>query len=165
MLSIYRFLTFFLYPIFILIIFLRVFLKKENKLRYKEKIFSSSFNPKKSRNKKLIWFHASSIGELLSIMPLIDNLNINNSKNLEFLVTTVTLSSAELLEKKLLNYNNVTHRFFPLDTKFLVNSFLDNWQPNLICFIDSEIWPNFLFKIKENKIPLILLNARITKKH
>ncbi|MGA0193033.1 MAG: 3-deoxy-D-manno-octulosonic acid transferase [Pelagibacteraceae bacterium] len=164
MLSIYRFLTFFLYPIFILIIFLRVFFKKENKFRYKEKIFSSSFNPRKDKNKKLIWFHASSIGELLSIMPLIDNLNINNSKNLEFLVTTVTLSSAELLEKKLLNYNNVTHRFFPLDTKFLVNSFLNNWQPNLICFIDSEIWPNFLFKIKENKIPLILLNARITKK-
>ncbi len=45
-------------------------------------------------------------------MPLIDNLNINNSKNLEFLVTTVTLSSAELLEKKLLNYDNVTHSFF-----------------------------------------------------
>jgi 3-deoxy-D-manno-octulosonic-acid transferase len=81
MLSIYRFLTFFLYPFFILIIFLRVFFKKENKFRYKEKIFSSSFNPKKSENKKLIWFHASSIGELLSIMPLIDNLNINNSKN------------------------------------------------------------------------------------
>ena len=97
-------------------------------------------------------------------MPLIDNLNRNNSKNLEFLVTTVTLSSADLLEKKLSNYKNVTHRFFPLDTEFLVNSFLNNWQPNLICFIDSEIWPNFLFKIKEKKIPLILLNARITKK-
>ena len=62
MLSIYRFLTFFLYPFFILIIFLRVFFKKENKFRYKEKIFSSSFNPRKDKNKKLIWFHASSIG-------------------------------------------------------------------------------------------------------
>ena len=164
MLSIYRFLTFFLYPIFALIIFLRIFFKKENKFRYKEKIFSSSFNPKKNENKKLIWFHASSIGELSSIMPLIDNLNGNNSKNLEFLVTTVTLSSADLLEKKLSNYKNVAHRFFPLDTEFLVNSFLNNWQPNLICFIDSEIWPNFLFKIKEKKIPLILLNARITEK-
>ena len=164
MLSVYRFLTFFLYPVFILIIFLRIFFKKENNLRYKEKIFSSSFNPNKRENKKLIWFHASSIGELLSIMPLIDNLNRNNSKNLEFLVTTVTLSSADLLEKKLSNYNNVTHRFFPIDTKFLVYSFLNNWKPNLFGFIDSEIWPNFLFKIKENKIPLILLNARITKK-
>ena len=164
MLSIYRFLTFFLYPIFILIIFLRIFFKKENKYRYKEKIFSSSFNPKKSENKKLIWFHASSIGELLSIIPLIENLNIDNNKNLEFLVTTVTLSSADLLEKKLLNYNNVTHRFFPVDTEFLVNSFLNNWRPSLVCFVDSEIWPNFLFKIKQNNIPLVLLNARITQK-
>ena len=164
MLIAYRILTFLLYPFLCLIIFVRIFLKKENTIRYKEKIFSSSFNLKKSEDKKLIWFHASSIGELLSIMPLIDNLNTNNSKNLEFLVTTVTLSSADLLEKKLSNYNNVTHRFFPIDTKFLVNTFLDNWKPNLICFIDSEIWPNFLFKIKENKIPLILLNARITKK-
>ena len=164
MLSIYRFLTFFLYPIFILIIFLRIFFKKENKYRYKEKIFSSSFNPKKSENKKLIWFHASSIGELLSIIPLIENLNIDNNKNLEFLVTTVTLSSADLLEKKLLNYNNVTHRFFPVDTEFLVNSFLNNWRPSLVCFVDSEILPNFLFKIKKNNIPLVLLNARITQK-
>ena len=164
MLNIYRFLTLFLYPIFILIIFLRIFFKKENKFRYKEKIFSSSFNPKKSENKKLIWFHASSIGELLSSIPLNYTINIDNIATLEFLVTTVTLSSAELLEKKLLNYKNVIHRFFPLDTEFLINSFLNNWQPNLICFIDSEIWPNFLFDIKEKKIPLILLNARITKK-
>ena len=164
MLFVYRILTFLLYPFFCLIIFVIIFLKKENVIRYKEKIFSSSFNPKKSENKKLIWFHVSSIGELLSIMTLIDNLNRDNSKNLEFLVTTFTLSSADLLETKLSNYNNVTHRFFPLDTEFLVNAFLNNWQPSLVCFIESEIWPNFLFKIKDKKIPLILLNARITKK-
>ena len=164
MLLIYRFLTFFLYPIFVLITLIRITFKKEDKIRFKEKIFSQSFDVTRSSNKKLIWFHASSIGELLSVLPLIDNLNKNNGKNLEFLVTTVTLSSAELLEKKILNYENVAHRFFPLDTEFLVNSFLNNWQPNLICFIDSEIWPNFLFKIKKNKIPLVLLNARITKK-
>ena len=162
--SIYRFLTLLLYPIFIIIIFVRIFLKKEDKIRYKEKIFSSAFNSKKNLNKKLIWFHACSIGELLSIIPLIDNFNKLNNKNLQFLVTTVTLSSANLMEKKLLNYSNVIHRFFPIDVEFLVNSFLEKWQPNLICFIDSEIWPNFLFKIKEKNIPLILLNARITKK-
>ena len=81
MLIAYRILTFLLYPFLCLIIFVRIFLKKENTIRYKEKIFSSSFNLKKSENKKLIWFHASSIGELLSIMPLIDNLNRDNSKN------------------------------------------------------------------------------------
>ena len=162
--SIYRFITLLLYPVFILIILVRVFFKKEDKVRWKEKIFSSAFNSKKNLNKKLIWFHASSIGELLSIIPLIDSFNNLNKKNLEFLVTTVTLSSAGLLKKKLSNYTNVTHRFFPIDIEFLVNSFLEKWQPNLICFIDSEIWPNFLFKIKEKNIPLILINARITKK-
>ena len=90
--SIYRFITLLLYPVFILIILVRVFFKKEDKVRWKEKIFSSAFNSKKNLNKKLIWFHASSIGELLSIIPLIDSFNNLNKKNLEFLVTTVTLS-------------------------------------------------------------------------
>ena len=163
MLFTYKLLNFFLYPIIVLIIYLRTFLKKENKIRYKEKIFSSKFNPQRNLNKKLIWFHASSIGELLSIIPIIDELN-NINKNLEFLITTVTLSSANLFEKKLSNYSNITHRFFPVDNQFLVSFFLKTWKPNLVCFIDSEIWPNFLFSIRNKKIPLILLNARITKK-
>ncbi len=163
MLFIYKSLTFFLYPLFVLIIFLRIFLKKEDKARFKEKIFPSTVNYKRGFNKKLVWFHASSIGELLSIVSLIKNLN-NENKNIEFLVTTVTLSSANLLKKNLSEYNNIVHRFFPLDVQFLIKSFLNTWRPDLVCFIDSEIWPNFLFKIKERKIPLILLNARITKK-
>ena len=163
MLVTYKLLNFFLYPIIVLIIYLRTFLKKENKIRYKEKIFSSKFNPQRNLNKKLIWFHASSIGELLSIIPVIDELN-NINKNLQFLITTVTLSSANLFEKKLSNYSNITHRFFPVDNQFLVSFFLKTWKPNLVCFIDSEIWPNFLFSIRNKKIPLILLNARITKK-
>ena len=163
MLFTYKLLNFFLYPIIVLIIYLRTFLKKENKIRYKEKIFSSKFNPQRNLNKKLIWFHASSIGELLSITPIIDELN-NINKNLQFLLTTVTLSSANLFEKKLSNYSNITHRFFPVDNQFLVSFFLNVWKPNLVCFVDSEIWPNFLFSIKKKEIPLILLNARITKK-
>tara|TARA_B110000444_G_C18790793_1_gene572346 strand:- start:132 stop:1409 length:1278 start_codon:yes stop_codon:yes gene_type:complete len=163
MLFIYRSLTFFLYPLFVLIIFLRIFLKKEDKVRFKEKIFSSTFNYKRDFNKKLIWFHASSIGELLSIVSLIKNIN-NENKNIEFLVTTATLSSANLFEKNLSGCSNIIHRFFPLDVRFLVDSFLNTWRPDLVCFIDSEIWPNFLFNINERKIPLILLNARITKK-
>ena len=163
MLFTYKLLNFFLFPIIVLIIYLRTFLKKENKIRYKEKIFSSKFNPQRNLNKKLIWFHASSIGELLSIIPIIDELN-NINKNLQFLITTVTLSSANLFEKKLSNYSNITHRFFPVDNQFLVSFFLNVWKPNLVCFVDSEIWPNFLFSIKKKEIPLILLNARITKK-
>ena len=163
MLQVYRILTFFLYPFFIFLIYLRLIAKKEHRIRYKEKIFSSSFNLKKNNKKKLIWFHAASIGETLSILPLIHEINSLN-KNIEFLVTTITLSSANLLNEKLYKNDNITHRFFPLDTKYLTKEFLNQWKPDLICFVDSEIWPNFLFTIKEKKIPLVLINARITKK-
>ena len=150
MLTAYRLLTFCLYPFFIILIYLRLISKKEDPKKYKEKIFSSSFKVERNDKDKLIWFHASSIGETLSVLPLIDELN-RSKKDIRFLITTVTLSSANLLNKKIKKYNNMTHRFFPLDTTYLVEKFLNAWKPNLVCFVDSEIWPNFLFKIKEKK--------------
>jgi 3-deoxy-D-manno-octulosonic-acid transferase len=162
MLRVYRYLTYFLFPLFIILIYLRSIFNKEDKIRFKEKIFSSCFQAH-SKNNKLVWFHAASIGECLSILPLIDEINSKN-KNINFLITTVTLSSSKLLEKKINQYNNVVHRFFPLDLENLAEKFLNSWKPDLVCFVDSEIWPNFLFKIKEKNIPLLLVNARLTKK-
>jgi len=162
MLQVYRYLTYFLFPLFIILIYLRSIFNKEDKIRFKEKIFSSCFQAH-SKNNKLVWFHAASIGECLSILPLIDEINSKN-KNINFLITTVTLSSSKLLEKKINQYNNVVHRFFPLDLENLAEKFLNSWKPDLVCFVDSEIWPNFLFKIKEKNIPLLLVNARLTKK-
>ncbi|MDA9091797.1 hypothetical protein N9J56_00735 [Pelagibacteraceae bacterium] len=163
MLQVYRCLTSFLFPFFIILIYFRRILNKEDKTRFKEKIFSSHFRANKKDKKKLIWFHAASIGECLSIMPLIDEIN-SEYDNINFLITTVTLSSSRLIEKKLINNQNIFHRFFPLDLENLAKNFLDSWDPDLVCFVDSEIWPNFLFKIKEKKIPLLLINARLTKK-
>mgnify|MGYP006133020873 CR=1 FL=1 len=163
MLSIYRILTYLLYPLFIILIYLRSILKKEDQVRYREKIFSSSFKSNRNNEKKLIWFHAASIGETLSILPVIIEMN-KLQKNIDFLITTVTLSAANLLKKKLDQCSFISHRFFPLDTEDLSEKFLNVWNPSLVCFVDSEIWPNFLFKIKEKKIPLVLINARITRK-
>ncbi len=162
MFRIYSYLINFFFPVLIFIIYIRTFLKKEDKKRFKEKLFSSSFNVKKYSQKKLIWFHVASIGELKSIIPLLNKLA--NKKELNFLITTVTLSSSKLIETDLKNHKNITHRFFPIDKPNLVKSFIENWSPELIIFVDSEIWPNFIFEIRKNKIPLILLNARITKK-
>ena len=163
MLQVYKFLTIFLYPILVILVYFRSVFNKEDKIRFKEKIFSTHFKVLKDNKKKLVWFHAASIGECLSIIPLIDELH-NKHTNINFLITTVTLSSSRLLEKKLNQYQHIVHRFFPLDLESLAESFLRNWNPDLVCFVDSEIWPNFLFKIKEKKIPLLLLNARLTKK-
>ena len=162
MLLIYRYLINIFFPIIIIIIFLRKWFNKEDKIRFKEKLFSSAFNVRKNHNKKLIWLHTASIGELKSIMPLIKRLNKKNQ--FEFLVTTVTLSSSYLISKELLNDKNITHRFFPIDKLSLVKKFLNRWSPNLIIFVDSEIWPNFILEIEKKNIPLVLLNARITRK-
>ena len=161
MLLIYRGLTNLLFPILIIVMFFRTIIKKEDKFRYKEKLYSSHFKPKRNLKKKLIWFHAASIGEVKSIIPLIEK--FDNDKY-EFLITSVTLSSSKLISSSLSTKRNISHRFFPFDKLNLVKHFLNVWSPDLAIFVDSEIWPNFLIEAKEKKIPLILINGRITKK-
>ena len=99
MIYFYRFLTYFFYPVFVLIIYLRKFFRKEDKIRFKEKIFKNSITGRRDLKKKLIWFHAASIGEVQSIFPVMEAMT-NKKKNLEFLITTVTLSSGNLVKKK-----------------------------------------------------------------
>ena len=163
MLQVYRYLTYFIFPWLVILIYLRSIFNKEDKIRFKEKIFTSHFNVNRNSKKKLVWFHAVSIGECLSILPLIQKLNENN-KNLNFLITSSTLSSSKLLKKKINDNKNIVHRFFPVDLENISENFLNAWQPDVVCFVDSEIWPNFLFKIKEKNIPLLLINARLTKR-
>ena len=163
MVLIYRALSNILFPVFTLIIYLRKILKKEDRYRYREKIFPKYFNITRKDNAKLIWFHAASIGELKSIVPILSEIN-KKQKNIEFLVTTITLSSANLAREEFKNFKNVFHRFFPIDSEFLIKKFLKLWKPNVIFLVESEIWPNLILVAKKNGIPLSLLNARITTK-
>ena len=141
-----------------LIIIYRILKKKEDPKRFLEKY---TIAKKKSSKGNLIWFHGSSVGEILSVIPLIEKLE--KKKNIKkILITSNTLSSARIIKK--LKLKKTFHQFFPLDSEFLVERFLNHWKPKVVFFIDSEIWPNTLIKIKERKIPLILLNGRITKK-
>ena len=162
MLLAYRYLTIFFYPILVLIIYFRKILKKEHNKRYKEKIFPSFFDVQKEKNKKLVWFHAASVGEVKSILPIINELN--NKNNLSILITTVTLSSGNLISEEIKRYRNVQHRYFPIDVSFVMKKFLLSWKPDAIFFIDSEIWPNLISLTKQIRIPIAILNARITKK-
>jgi len=159
----YRIISTFLYPVLVLIIFFRKLIGKEDRIRFKEKIFIKNFNVQRNKKNKLIWFHAASIGEFKSVLPIIKELNKNYS-DIQFLITTVTLSSANLAKDELKKFNNVTHRFFPLDIKFLIEEFLNLWKPSVIFLVDSEIWPNLIISSKRNKIPICVINARLTRK-
>ena len=67
-------------------------------------------------------------------------------REFDFLITTTTLSSSNLMKQKLFRDKNIIHRFLPIDKLSLVKKFLDEWSPNLIFFVDSEIWPNYLIE-------------------
>ena len=157
MLYIYRLAINLIFLISPIIIIYRIFKKKEDPKRFFEKI--GKFE--KSSNNNLIWFHGSSVGEILSVVPLIEKLEKKNRVK-KILITSNTLSSAKIIKK--LKLKKIFHQFFPLDANFLVKKFLNHWKPKAVFFIDSEIWPNMVLIIKEKNIPLVLLNARITKK-
>ena len=163
MILIYRIFSTAIYPFLIIYIYFRKILKKEDPKRFKEKIFISNFQINKKKNTKLIWFHAASIGEFKSIIPIIKKL-LFDKKNLKILVTTTTLSSGNLAKIEFKKYDNVCHRFFPFDLNFLIKKFLKLWKPNYIFLVDSEIWPNLILTAKKKKIPIAIINARLTAK-
>jgi len=156
---IYNLLLYFILLLSPFIIIYRLIIKKEDLNRFKEKF--CFFSHKKPNNKNVIWFHGSSVGEINSIIPLIEKLE--RDKNIDIiLITSSTLSSSKVLSK--FKFKKIIHQFFPIDTKHFANKFLDYWNPKVVFFIESEIWPNMISNIKKRKISLILLNSRLTKK-
>ncbi len=158
MIFIYRFLINLIFLISPIIIFIRLIKKKESFKRFKEKF---CFFSTKRKNGKIIWFHGASVGEIQSIVPLVEKIG-KNKKIKQILITSNTLSSSKVIEK--LKIKKVVHQFFPIDTNTLSKKFLDYWKPSSVFFIDSEIWPNMIFNLKKKNIPITLLNGRITKK-
>ena len=158
MLVIYRILISIIYFLSPIIILLRLIKKKENLYRFKEKF--CFFTGKRDKG-KLIWIHGASVGEFQSVVPVIEKYEKRKNIN-QILITSNTLSSSKVISKY--KFKKVVHQFFPIDTNNNTKKFLDYWKPSLSIFIDSEIWPNMLINLKKKKIPIILLNGRITLK-
>ncbi|MDA7573238.1 3-deoxy-D-manno-octulosonic acid transferase [Candidatus Pelagibacter sp.] len=158
MFFIYRLLANLILIISPIIILYRLLKKKEHPVRFKEKF---CFFTKKKISGKLIWFHGASVGEILSIIPIIEKLE-KNKKIKQILITSNTLSSSKILSN--FKFKKTIHQFFPIDTNYHTKKFLNYWRPSMAIFIDSEIWPNMITNIKKNSTSLILMNARITDK-
>ena len=140
-----------------IIIIYRIVKGKEDVKRVGEKFCIYS---KKKSNKK-VWIHAASVGELMSIVPVIRKLEKNKKIN-SILLSTSTTSSAKIFNK--LKLKKTSHIYFPLDNNFIVKRFINYWQPELAIFIDSEIWPNMFNNLHIKNIPIIIMNARITER-
>jgi len=158
MIYIYRFLLNIIFIICPLIILFRLIKKKEDPKRFLEKF---CFFSKKRVPGKVIWFHGASVGELQSIIPLLEKLEKKNYIK-QILITSNTVSSSKIIGN--FKSKKVIHQFFPIDTNFHSKKFIDYWRPSLVFFIDSEIWPNMIYNLNEKEISVNLINARITKK-
>jgi 3-deoxy-D-manno-octulosonic-acid transferase len=143
----------FFYKIFIniililspLIILVRLLKKKEDFIRFKEKLGFFKINKTKG---KLIWFHGASVGEFQSIVPLLEKLE-KSKKISQILITSNTLSSSKIISK--IKLKKISHQFFPIDNDFIIKKFINHWKPSLALFIDSEIWPNTLINLNRRK--------------
>ena len=153
---IYRAFTYFLNLFTWIIFIIRSIRKKEEWVRKKERFGIVDIN-KKSND--YIWLHAASVGELLSIQPLVKKLL---NENYDILVTTTTVSSAKLFIK--IFPNGVQHQYMPYDVPKYAKRFLNSLNIKLAIFVESEIWPNFILECKNRNIPLFLINARFSDK-
>ncbi len=109
---------------------------------------------------RLVWFHAASVGESLSILELVRRL-LDRYDDLSVLVTTGTLTSAEMMAERL--PSRAFHQFAPLDARPFIRRFLDHWRPDLAVWVESELWPAMIHETHRRHIPMVLINARMSR--
>lgn len=156
MIFLYRWLTFVGGPLLHLLLWRRKRGGKEDPERMAERKGLSRLKRPAGR---LIWIHAASVGESLSVLPLAQRL-LANTSDLHVLITTGTVSSAQILAKKLPDH--VIHQYVPMDRTVWVRRFLDHWRPDLAVWIESEFWPNLMLETAARGIPMALVNGRMS---
>jgi len=154
----YRILTTLFAPLIALYLRLRKAKGREDDLRFQERLgHASCARP----HGKLAWCHAASVGEVLSILSLITKLRAFHPDWM-ILLTTGTVTSANLIGSRL--PDGVIHQYMPVDRWPYVTRFLDHWQPDLVLWVESELWPNMLAALSQRNVPAVLLNGRMSEK-
>ena len=156
--STYKYLTVVFEPFIWLYLRYRLRKGKEDGARICERFGYASLAKPKG---KLIWIHAASVGESISVLPLIERLCVRYP-DYHVLLTTVTVTSAKMVASRL--PVRALHHYLPVDALRPVQRFLDHWQPDLALWVESELWPNLLMETKRVRCPMLLLNARISDK-
>jgi 3-deoxy-D-manno-octulosonic-acid transferase len=131
---------------------------KEDAGRWREKLGEASAIRPAGR---LAWLHGVSVGESLSLLPLIEALQ-RDRPDVAVLVTSGTRASGELLAQRL--PRTAIHQYAPLDTPGAVDRFLRSWRPNLGVVVESELWPNLLMEAASRGLKLALVSARLSER-
>ncbi|HEX3429341.1 MAG TPA: 3-deoxy-D-manno-octulosonic acid transferase [Rhizomicrobium sp.] len=154
-LAMYRAATRVLAPAARLVINARARAGKEDRSRLSERFGKASLSRPPG---ELIWMHGASVGECLSVLPLIDGLLHESERSV--LLTSGTITSAELMRQRL--PKRAFHQFAPVDSPSAVRRFLDHWRPDAGLFVDSELWPNLIASAHTRGVKLALVNGRMS---
>ena len=152
----YKVLFLLLTPFLCILFAVRLVKGKEDKNRFYERLGYPKY---KRPEGKLIWMHGASVGECLSMLPLIHRL-LELDPSLHIMVTSGTVTSAALMEKRL--PERAFHQFVPIDSPWGTSVFVRHFHPNAVFWFESEFWPSLLYAIYKAHIPLVLLNGRIS---
>ncbi len=156
MLSLYRAVTFLGTPLVRLYLAARMARGKEDRARFGERLGRPGL-PRPDG--PLVWAHAASIGESLSMVPLIERL-LGERPGLRVLFTTGTVTSAGIMAERL--PEGAFHQYVPVDRLSYVRRFLDHWQPDLVLWAESEFWPNLVTESAARSIAVVLVNGRVS---
>ena len=146
-------------PLYFLRLIFRGFQNPNYLKRWPERLGLSNNSP--SPEKKVLWIHAVSVGEVNASIPMIRGL-LETYKNVEVLVTTTTPTGSKILLDKM--GTRVKHQYMPIDLPLFVKNFLDNWNPVALIVLETEIWPNTLSLCNKRNIFTSLVNARLSNK-
>lgn len=109
----------------------------------------------------LIWIHAVSLGEVVAVTPLVKELHHNHPDH-RFIVSTVTETGREAVEQRLAGV--AEHRYAPLDVPWAVSRAIAQWQPVLYVFVETELWPNLLWTLRDRQVPTVMVNGRLSSR-
>ncbi len=155
-LRLYRMLTTAAAPLASTVLSYRLKQGKEHRVRLPERRGEASI-PRPAG--PLVWLHGASVGEITAVFPLVERIR---ARDLNVLVTSGTVTSAGVAQKRL--PPDVIHQFAPLDVPQFAARFLEHWKPDLALFVESDLWPNMILAVSERRIPLILVNGRLSER-
>lgn len=157
-LTVYRLLLGLTEPLAPLILWQRAISGKEDPKRLRERLGYPSCTRQKG---PLVWMHGASVGETLSLLPLVERLHTQRP-DLQLVVTSGTATAASLLARRL--PGDVPHQYAPIDAPGATRRFLEYWRPDIAIVAEGEIWPNLLLGAKARGAKLALVSARMTEK-
>ena len=151
-----------LFMIYIPIVYLKKLKRSFKNAHYRQR-WAERFAHTPLRLKDCIWIHSVSVGESLSAEPLVKKL-LQEYPNERFVITTTTPTGSDVITRLYSSYPNVYHMYIPYDVQIFINNFFVKLNPKLFIVIETEIWPNILNKCFKENIPVIITNARLSKK-